>query len=174
MRSTFFRRLLDETAVEVKLPRHVLIDRLLTLQGGCSETDSAGDRLVFYCSKKGRFSVESYSGRRAQSAYHPYYVAGEVLTESDKTVVKVYTVHRRFSRIWLFLLGLFGAPFVALYGIFTIPSKAGIPIGIGVAVLFLILLFSVLLNKEKNGAEDSEKMKQEVLNRIEAAKRWEE
>jgi hypothetical protein len=177
MKSTLFRRLSDETVVEVKLPRHVLIDRLLKLSGACSETDSAGDRLVFYCSKKGRLSVESYSGHGSYNFYHPCYVAGEVLTEQDKTVVKVYTVHRRFYRTAFFILIVLLSLYLMLRALLTTPSKdlfAPLAIGGLSVAVFIAIIFSSFSKATKNRDADIEKMRQEVLNRLEAARRWED
>ena len=178
MKPPLFRRLSDETVVEVKLPCHILIDRLQNLQGGSSETDCVGGRLLFFCSKKGCFSVESWSGRRSvNNLYRPYYIAGEVLTENDKTVVRFYTVHRRFSRVKFFVAAIVLALLMVLYAFVTIPSKSlFVPLAIGIvgAAVSTIILSSSFRKIEKNGVADIEKMKQEVLNRLEAAKRWED
>ena len=80
---------IEETTVEVSLPRHVVLERLQQLQGRCSVSDSNDDALEFTCSPKGRFSVDNVcSSRYRYQVYLPHYVTGKMLEENGKTLVR--------------------------------------------------------------------------------------
>ena len=173
MRSTLFNKILDETTVEVDLPRGLVIERLYQLQGPCTVSDSAGDRLQFFCEKSGRFSFGNIPTRSTHRAALPRYVAGEVLEKNGKTVVKIHTVQHRGGGVALAVVLGLDLILLLLYLLFDFSVKTA-PL---ILFLFGSLIVPTLLsyqNKQTGTAIDTELMKKEVTNRIEAVKRWDE
>jgi hypothetical protein len=166
----------EETAVELNIPYHIVVQRLQQVQGTCSVTDSADESLYFSCDKSGNFTVDNdnpHSFRRRHTALSPYYVSGEVVAENGKTVVKFRCVHRSAGKVDLAVMLVGDLILLALYFLLNPITKASLIL----PAMFVILSASTLLSffkKQTNGDTDTTLMKQEVLNRIEAVKRWEE
>lgn len=163
----------DETAVELALPRHTVIQRLQQLQGPCSVSDSNEDRLEFTCSAKGHFWIDNVPTRSRHQAILPYYVAGEVVEENGKTVVTFRAVRRRGSKAVLAVMLVADLLLILSCFLFSLTKRAMLLLAflMGSLTVSSVLSFG---KKESHCATDTELMKQEVLNRIEAVKRWEE
>jgi len=164
---------IEETTVEVSLPRHVVVERLQQLQGRCSVSDSNDDALEFTCSPKGRFSVDNAYSRSRYQVHLPCYVTGEVTEENGKTVVRFYTVRRSGGGAAFAAVLISNLVLLLFYFLLSLSAKEGLLLlvimGLSTASMFL-----TYRSKQKSVPIDTELMKQEVLNRIEAVKRWEE
>lgn len=184
VKSTFFRKILEETTVETGVSFNDTLFRLRAQRGICRSEHSSGERYVFVCNKKGKFFVANstedinndISDRRYQHG-NPY-VCGKIISEEGKTKVKVYCV---YNKILAFLLcsTLIFTIIYALFIIFLLPS---ISASFSLKELLLLMLAPAAViisdvryfNTQKNSSYDLEKMKSEVMARIDAVKRWED
>ncbi len=178
MKSTFLTEIIDEVTIEVDGSYSETINKLRLQTGVCYVTDSNNTELLFKCSKKGEMSIENNVGKKNLLNGRAYYVIGKVLVENDKTIVKVYSIYSRFD-----LLSRFFA--VAVYLItsllyFIIKLKSGNPISdknifFALALGAFIAVISLSSTKEiHNNTSDLEIMKNEIIKRVEAIKRWED
>ena len=177
MKSTFYRKILDETTLEVDDSPEGSIEKLRQLQGVCRATCFDGEPIEFLCTQKRKISVTSTATKRGIKIKYnrSTYVLGEVTVENNKTVLKIYTVYDRFRYfVRLFCIGL-----SAVVGIFALLSAQPVVsvIGLLAAVVLLISLCvsaCVSATSEKQTMQtDFEIMKAEVANRVQSIADWE-
>ena len=175
MKSNLFQKVLDCTEVEVNCSYQTTVDRLRELCVVGRNTDHNDSPYIFSCNKKGSFLV-TVDRRGRDSAYG---VEGRVVEENGKTKVKIYSVYNRLRRFYDILVcgvGIISVLWIAIgllmgEGVFKIDGE------FYKFLLLIPLLIAFIVNcikEEKSGSQSIEKMKQEVLNRIEAVERWDE
>ncbi len=177
MKSTIFAKIIDETTIEVQESFDVTVERLMQQQGICRVTDSYGRDLEFLCNKKGRVRVCHYSLRRERREYNRIYcVVGQVITEDNKTKVKIYSVHNRGYIVASIITIILNVLFVPLYILaistsYYTPSKKDILIAI---LLILAPVYSMHLISEEKGNKyhNLEIMKNEIIKRVKAVDKW--
>lgn len=174
-----FVDVLEESAVESQVSVKETIERLRTMRGGCRHQDTDGFGLVFDCDRKGRIRVGDPIDRGRYRNYdRSYYVVGEVVSENEKTVVKMYGVRQRGTKFWAWVELLMYAVFVI--GYITVKLLYDIPFALqdGLVILFLGgisgMVFYRLHREVKNLDADFGIMKQEIINRVDAVNRWDE
>lgn len=167
--------ILDETIIEINETCEETVSRLMAQQGLCRTEDSQAIPLWFYCDKKGRISISN------NARYTPnriYSVKGKVITEDGTTKVKIQTLHNRSTVIMriidiisdFLVLGIYVLFLILKNPPLTIRDLIPIPI---IAINTLRIFFHT--NKEKNNkTTDIAIMKQEIINRVEAVKRWDD
>ncbi len=175
-----FYDILDETVIEVDADFPATVERMQSTQGICHETDGNQYPLQFTCDKKGHIRVDSLPSRHPSNS-RLNFVVGEVVERDGKTVVKIYSVHDRSSKVfryveWVVYIALFCAFLVFI----AFSLKQGTPLSrkdMIAMVLFPLLLFTIPFRTKKdaqNQPRDLEIMKTEVVNRVHAVDRWDE
>lgn len=170
MKSTFYRKILDETVLEAGDTPERTIEKLRQQQGVCRTADFDGDPIEFFCSKKGKISVSNIARKRPEYDRSTY-VLGEVTVENDKTVVKIYTVYDRLNYfVRLLCLGL-----SVVAGVLALLFAEGAVsvIGLLIAIVFSISLCVSSFNEKQTMHTDFEIMKAEIANRVQAVADWE-
>lgn len=175
MKKNFYTDIIDETVIELNENFEDTVSRLMAQQGVCRSTDSQDMGLVFYCDKKGRISIFN-SAHRSDVSYRIYSVVGKVVSENGKTKVKIQTLHDRSTVIYRIITAVSYLILITIYIAFLFFNNSPITIRELIPIpIFIFLFFNVFFhsNKEtKNKAADIEIMKQEIINRVEAVKRW--
>lgn len=181
MKSTIFTKVIDKTTLEVNESFKDTIDKLRAQQGVCRETDTEGNKLEFSCSKRGKLMVSNtreYGSSSRSANNRMYYVYGKVIRDDEKTKVAIYTVHDRtviysryFSIIFDFLYLIFTVIMLFLY---KAAIKEIILMFLAVVTLSIFpIVFSSRL-EQKYKEKDIEIMKNEIIKRVEAIKRWDD
>jgi len=162
MKSTFYRKVCAETAIEVTGEADNIIDNLRQLNSRCLSSDADGVQLYFECLKDGRLRIGSLSDSKNC-------VYGKVESDGKKTVVRLYEVCD-YSRViirWVIfvlciLLVICGFEFGDFFFL--------------IALLLLGFDFADLirtgLSEKRNSSIDFSIMKKEIINRIKAAEKW--
>ncbi len=179
MKSTIFKKIIDETTIEVNESFDVTVARLRQQQGMCRETDSLGIDLEFQCDKKGKLCICHFSRHRKKREFNRIYcVSGEVVTENNKTKVKIYTIHNKYYLAMSVIFAIIEFVLVLLYILsisFSIyePSKKDILIAIlGIfAVVYPLHRDSI---ERRNKDIDLEIMKNEIVKRVTAIDKWDD
>lgn len=186
MRSTFFMKILDRVTIPLDTDFDETVRRLAAQNGDCRSRDSQREELEFYCNKKGYMWVYEHRGKGWW--YSPqvsdnewgrkYYVRGEVRAEGNKSSVTVYTVYNRSTVLlrWISVIGdialLVAYILLLCFGDTTPTAFQLLPMTALVALLFPLIFHGYKENQNKD--EDIAVMKAEILNRIEAVRRWDE
>lgn len=181
MKSNIFIKVLDETTIEVDVNYNDMLYRLRCLQGWCRDIDGIGRvNLTFLCNRWGRMRVDNIPNRNKSDAddifVRSYYVKGRVINKNGKTVIKIYSVHNRlreFSSYFVFLLTLL---ILAVFGVLKLytmqPFSYREIILAGLLLLTSLIPIFITTHEDDNYVEILEKLKNEMLKRIEAARRW--
>ncbi len=175
MKTTIFNEVLDETVIEVKGPLKEVIKKLRAQQGSSRERDSDRNELGFFCNKKGKIMVLNSNNGRPDARM--FYIKGKVCEQDGKTVVKFYSVKSRDTAfiiiMYILLIVLTGAYYIAkIVSEYEIVPSDFLLI---VPIVVLALIFFVPIKKaHKHKDADLEIMKNIVINRIEAIKRWDD
>lgn len=175
MKSNLFRKVLDCTEVEVNCSYQTTVDRLCELCGEGRNTNYNDINYMFYCNKKGSFWITT--DRRGRDS--TYGVEGKVVEENGKTKLKIYSVYNKYCRFYDVFV--YGIGVISVFGIVIGLLMSGEVFKIDVEFYKFLLLIPLLIafivnsvQEEKSSPHSIEKMKQEVLNRIEAVERWDE
>ena len=159
----------------IKCKYQTTVDRMCEMQGEGHKTDYNNCSFVFFCNKKGYFWV-STNHRGRDSTYG---VEGRVVEENGKTKAKIYSVYNRYCRF--FEVFVYSAVILCLIG-----TVVGLFMGENmfenavdyyrflIAIPLIIILIATSFKEEKCSADTLEKMKQEVLGRINAVERWDD
>lgn len=177
MKNTIFTKIIEQSELEVKADFKTTIERLKDQQGICRETDSRQVTLEFFCHDDGRICICNYSRRRQRRDTNRLYsVIGQVVTEEEKTKVKIYSI---FNRINYFLSAVAAVLYLVMFALyFIIAYKAGIVPGTKDLYLLILSVFAILLyplsfRKEKRTKEaDLYIMKNEIIKRVNAIDKW--
>ncbi len=175
MKFASYQTVLDETVVELDVKYQDVIERLRAQQGYCRNVDGQDRRLEFVCTDKGHFWVDNLRTNRSENE-RAYRVVGEVLNDNGNGKVVIYTVHDRAAAPYrwahISILLVCGLVYFALLLIAKIPfavEQLLVPLALG----GLVVLEATRTKKEQQyRAADIDVMKAEVLNRLEAVKRW--
>jgi len=186
MRSTFFMKILDRVTIPLDTNFNETVNRLMAQNGDCRLRDTQREELEFYCNQKGHMWVYEHRGKGWR--YSPqvsdnewgrkYYVRGEVRAEGSKSSVTVYTVYNRSTVLlrWISVIGdialLVTYILLLCLGDATPTAFQLLPMAALIALLFPLIIHGY--KEEQHKDEDIEIMKTEMLNRIEAVKRWNE
>lgn len=176
MKSNLFVKVLDETTLELDESLKTTIGRLMAQSGKCRETDKEGDSLFFDCTEKGRLIVKPIGYGRSAHSDPIYFVRGEVFEENGKTKVSIYTVHDRTAVFFRWIEILLCV--LAIVAHFLVLSIAEVPFEKQFLVLPTILIGTIvfLLYRIKNEKtympHNIDIMKNEIIKRVEAVKRW--
>lgn len=175
MKSTFFKEYFDEVVLEVNDTYQGTINKLRAQQGICSEEAGDGDKLIFQCTKKGKFWIDAnLDGRyESMSDYRPYYVEGRVLEKDGKTIVEICSVFDKSNLFYQYFK----------LATWVISLVAGIILGIAgemffstsTIILFALsaaLLISYLFGGSEYRSSDLNLMREQAIRRVEAIERW--
>ena len=177
MKSNCFYTVLDETTLEIDVSLKDTISRLRSQQGECHESDSEGRDFSFYCDKSGKFMMCDFiNSRGIPNNNRAYYVRGEVFREGEKTKITYGTVHDRSDNFLVrWLPVVLWIPFLILSVAIQIFNRAPVPeymFGSLVSVAAIVIVFPRTKNIKVCNTSDMELMKKEILERVEAVKRW--
>ena len=175
MKKNFYTDIIDETEIKLNENFEDTVSRLMAQNGVCRSTDSQDMELMFYCDKKGRISVFN-SARRSDVAERIYYIAAEVIDDNGKTKVKIQTLHDRSTVTFRIISVVFYLILISVYIVFLFFNNSPVTIRELIPIpIFIFLLINIFFhtNKEnKNKTDDIDIMKAEIINRVEAVKRW--
>lgn len=170
-----FGKILEEVTVESSVSLDETIAKLREQQGPCSDENSFGVRKWFSCTKKGVIRFTNSSG---EYGYSLYFVEGRVVKQNEKTLVKIYSMKSRVEKVDRWISIILGIAFIIFGTIQAIKEQSLFTIETG--GLLLLWIFSIATtvhntrHSEKNKEFDLEVMKNEVIERVEAIKRWDE
>lgn len=185
MKIPFYLKVINKTSVEVDAGYQETIDRLRELSCGCTESDSIGRGLYFYCDENGKFHYYSLSNsRRRTKAIRTAYILGEVVFDKGKTRLDIYSVLDRSAKYFLYFYWVFASIiFLGLLAFLVFAKINGLAFGIldwrclTLAILGIISVFVAVFRHEKEGDNilpDLEIMEKDILKRINAVERWDE
>ena len=170
-----FGKILEEVTVESSVGFEETIAKLREQQGPCSDENSFGVRMWFSCTKKG---VIRFTNSRGEYGYSIYFIEGRVVEQNGKTFVKIYSMKNnveKFHRLITIILGIALIIFVTVQAIkekslFTIETG-------GLLALWIFSIASGIHTTrlaKKNKEFNFEVYKNEIIERVEAIKRWDE
>jgi hypothetical protein len=170
-----FGKILEEITIESSVGVEETIAKLREQQGPCSDEDSMGIRKWFSCSKKGVMRFTTSSG---DYGYGVYSVEGRVIEQNGKTLVKIYCLKSRYQK----LDRTISVISVVLFIVFAIVRAILDQTILQDETLLLLFLwiFSVSITihntrrMENNKEKDLEIFKNEIIERVEAIKRWDD
>lgn len=186
MKSTVFRKIVNEEFIEVDKSVPETIECLRSQSGRVSELESERIGIYLECSKKGKIRVYYSFVRyywRNQSRLKPYSVYGRVVSKDGKTYIKVTSVFNKVNtiiRMLDFPLTIILLPLVFLKDIrlwLQIPINYLI---IAVTICLAILGFNmaeyykVAAKEKKLGTKIVTLLENEIKRRVENIKRWDE
>lgn len=186
MKSTVFRKIVNEEFIEVNKSVPETIECLRSQSGGIANLDTEQVKIFFGCSKKGKILIDYEFARhyhRNSSRYKPYNVYGQVISKDNKTYVQITSVYNKLSffiRILEFPLTIIFLPLIFLKDIrlwLQIPINYLI---IAVAVCLAIVgiveaeYYKVAAKEKKHGTKIVTLLENEIKRRVENIKRWDE
>lgn len=199
MKFDFLREVIYEDTFEVDDTVEGTINKLRQQSGFCRERDARKNHLRFDCSKDGKIKVGNMLGAyknntllRIKNFYgkRRYIMRGEVLQENGTTKVKTYYCRRKYQLLLRFTLYAFEfviTPIIFALLLFWIffpeITRNEFTVGVFVIMCAYILLVNVFIlsfllkyrkSEEQNKELDYKIMKNEILKRVEAIKRWNE
>lgn len=164
---------INETHVELDERYDVVIKRLMAQNGLCRDTIGTEHELGFYCEKNGRF----YISRKD----FPYHLQGRCVANGAKTDISMYICYDKSHRflsalsIVICIFYLIGAAFISFFdGNPIIPIILGVILGAVVFTIELVRIKSLKPPAPEQLPDIVFVMKDEVLKRIDAIKRWDE
>ncbi len=168
-------KILEEITIESSVGLAETIEKLRLQQGPCSDEDSLGCRWWFECSKKGKFHFTNGSGKYANI---PYYAEGYVFEQDGKTLVKIYLLRSGFAFFDRWFAVIYSALFITFICIYSLITKQLISKeNIFVLVFYGLLTITTAQNtkrRQNNKDFDLGVMKNEIIERVEAIKRWDD
>lgn len=178
MRLNLFRRILDETVVEVNGSVPQTITRLCAQNGSCRQLDTYGNTMWFNCTKKGKMTV--FCGDESSDLcpplvdLRPYSVVGRVVAENGKTLVKIHTIYSRVRAAlqWLFVLLM--VILFPLRFLLNGSSAATVAASVVLALVMLLIFLATGASEPISITVDQERAKEAILNRVEALEHWDD
>lgn len=184
MKSTRFIEILDEELVEVNKSVPKTIQCLQEQEGLCRSASPDNSRMFFECSDKGELSVAIENDGTARSRIHTrgmfqfYYVYGKVISQDNKTYVKITSLYKKLDILkCCFLLAfiILLLPLLILYVLlnigFNILALAAVIMVYMISIICLINSFS---KRKNNGPKMIEIMKNEMKRRVQNIARWDD
>lgn len=185
MKSSLFRKILKEDVIEVNKSVRDTIQCLEEQSGICREEISDDIRLEFNCSKKGKLSVfyayndirRNYGLARAiDKSLCQYTVAGQVMEENNKTVVKITSVYRKTGLLKNIVIIIFALIFSVFYILssfvcFNLYAFL-IPIGLASTMIMIYIINTRKLHMKKK--ENIELMECVVKKRVVNVNHWDD
>ncbi len=186
MKSTIFRKVLNEEYIEVNKSVPETIKALCEISGASRETFPEDTTILFNCSKKGKIKVSIYRRNlpryrfreTGDNMYPLYYVYGRVISKDNKTYIKTNSVFKKseiYTEIFWSVLALLVFPIYILFTLTTEPFKFPIMFVSIVIGFFISLDFcsSIPLRKSR-GLTMLPHMENEVKKRVEIIEQWED
>ncbi len=186
MKSTIFRKILDQNSVVINVPPKETIRRLCAQNGFSYEEDHLNYSYHFYCNKRGKFIIDTYQRRRnggsfsashSEASFRTYHIMGEVLDEQGKSKINIYSIHNRLNTsVLLFdlLLDLiFTIPLYLISLVITAETSWKFFIILGGLVMISGGLFR-LISDHNHHPKELGTMKEIAFRKVESAKRWNE
>lgn len=161
---------------EVFTTREDAIDKLMQLQGICTEELDNEQPIEFYCSKNGKIIISNPPRRLDDGGFYTNSTElfAEVITEGSKTFVTYYTKFSKFDNVSKLIYFAFRILTCIIAIIIAVISKLN---PIKIILLFLCLasffFWSSTFSKEKiNSTNDSDIMIKELEKRVNAVNLW--
>ena len=158
---------------EIFTTREDAIDKLIQLQGICTEELDNEQPIEFYCSKNGKIIIASPPRRDYEHSSSTELFA-EVVTEGSKTFVTYYTKFSKFDNVSKLIYFAFRILTCIIAIIIAVISKLN-PIKIMLLFLCLVSFFfwSSTFSKEGlHSVNDSDIMIKELEKRVNAVNLW--
>ena len=183
MKSTIFRKVLNEEYIEVNKSVTATISALCEISGPGRETFLEDTVITLHCSKKGKIKVSifrknvaKYQVReRGDNLYPLYYVYGKVLSKDNKTYIKMNSVFKR-SDIFIEVFGsLIGVLLMVLYALLlaTTPIKLVVLLfSVLVSVLLSLGYFDAFPLRKSRGYMMLPYMEEDLKNHVKIIERW--
>ena len=168
-------KILEEITIESSVGYNETIEKLRLQQGPCSDENSFGVRVWFSCSKKGVIHFTNSSGKYGYSIYS---VEGRVIEQNGKTYVKIYSTKNRFEKFDRWLSVILGVLLVLFAVAQTLLDQTIFQIeNVLLLALWIFSIATTIHNtrhSEKNKEFDLDVYKNEIIERVEAIKRWDD
>ncbi len=184
MKSTKLIEILDEELIEVNKSVPETIQCLQEQTGLCRSTSPDGSRMFFKCSEKGKLFVAIENGGTARSRantmgfYQFYYVYGNVISQDNKTYVKITTVYKKSDILKYCLLLAFIIlllPVLILYILLNIGVNIiALAAVTGAHIISTICLITSFSKRKNNRPKMIEIMKNEMKRRVQNIARWDD
>lgn len=186
MKSTIFRKVLNEEYIEINKSVPETIRALCEISGVSRETFPEDTGILFNCSKKGKIKVSIYRRNMPKyrfremgdNMYPLYYVYGRVISKENKTYIKTNSVFKKseiYTEIFWSILALLFFPIYILFMLGTEPIK------IPIILVSLVLGFFLSINsyssiplRKSRGLTMLPHMENEVKKRVEIIEQWED
>ncbi len=149
------------------------IDKLMQMQGICSEEISGENAIQFYCLKNGKITITNPPTRRVEND-NSTILFGRVIEKDGKTYVTYYTAFSKSNNVTKLIFLLMDFLMAAISIVFVVLSRTQmyyLPILILALPLFSFKFF-VDTKEEKNSKTDSEILIKELEKRVEAVNYW--
>lgn len=178
MKNSCFAKILDKTVIESSENLQVTIDRLRMQQGPCRDLDNRDFLLDFICTKKGKIHIDDAGSRHLNNYSRIYSVRGEVFSEDGKAKVAIYTVYNRLAALYRAstIIDLVLILAVSILGVcltdLPLIATIGGPLLLGGVVIVSFLMRAAKEHQQRDS--DTEIMKNEIIRRVEAIKRWDD
>ncbi len=172
-----FRKVIDETTMEVNDSYRGTIDKLVLQRGKCSVIDCNQVPLRFDCSEKGDIKVWNHRRQRSDR-YRIYYVVGKVLSENNKTVVKICSIESR-AMMFSFAVSIALTVIMLVLSLVVILSFGLKTAALAVVAVVALCVADIIIalsyfNQIKNKDADLALMKNEVVKRVKAIEHWDD
>ncbi len=150
------------------------IDKLMQLQGICTEEISGESQIEFFCYKNGKIAVTNPLRTRKRYHYNSTNLYGKVVRQNGKTYVTYYTAFSKFNHVFNYI-DIISRILIAILVIILMVKYAFNIYKIVFLLLILaawVSLFIKNLNEKKNSSNDSEILINELEKRVVAVNQW--
>ena len=168
-------KILEEITVKSCADFSETIAKLQAQQGPCSDPDSYGNRKWFTCSKKG---VIRFTNAARDYGGSIYFVEGRVEEQDGETVVKIYSLKSNFEKYHRWFEIILNVVVICAMTVISIKMRTPFTTQNGVLLVLWALSTAITIHNtrqsEKHKDYNLNVMKNEIIERVEAIKRWDE
>ncbi len=166
---------MNEEFIEVNKSVNETIQYLCEQSGKCHTSTSNDIQMYFECAKNGKFVVTSSFGHSREGLCPIYHVYGRVISENNKTFVKITSVYKKSD---ILLRSLLLILIVSLF-ILKICIEASLYILAIIASFFVLCIVIIDYIKttsirKRYALEIVELMENEIKKRVQNIERWDE
>lgn len=172
-----FGKILEETTIESSADYKETIEKLMLQRGPCNTKKSFGVQQYFDCTPKGEIRFTYATGK---FGYTMYDVEGRVEEQDGKTIIKIYTLQRQSKILKRYGSIILAILLIAIEALYIIKFKESLLKQDGIWTALIMLPIGVIMSFRAIKYADKTKeyrigvLKNEIVKRVEAIKRWED
>ena len=159
---------ISQGKLELHTSKSDAIDKLMQLQGVCSEENSNDNPIEFYCTKSGNVAINNPPTKFVSKEISTK-LFGKVIVEDGKTYLTYSTTYSSSNNI-IKIIYLTIMLLASILGIFI--EKTILIFALILACLLFGSMLSSATNEKGNASNDSEILIKELEKRVDAVNNW--